>query len=217
MVSSEKKKSRIKLVIIVLLSVAILLVAAYTFVEASAILQERNLLEQRSSAGASGIVVEPGLFNVKIVLPANIIVSLAGDAGRDTYLQNLEAAEGVKELTQNTDGSVNLTVTHDYHKQMAEDVRSDIIARLTALVQGNDAPSIHEAAFSNSLDLITIKVGSYAFENGDDELATVSIGVCALYYQALLGISDPQVEIQFLDVNNDTLIQSVLYPDSINQ
>lgn len=166
--------------------------------------------EEESEEG--GVNVDKGLFSVEVTLPASFF------EGEDVAETVANAEEnGFGEATVNDDGSVTYKMSKSKHKEMMAELAASVEETKTELVESGDFPSIKSVETNKDYTSFTINVDRAAYENSFDAFATMSVGVVGSYYQAFNGIKaeDMEVLIEVKDVDTGEVINSVIYPEAL--
>lgn len=166
--------------------------------------------EEESEEG--GVNVDKGLFSVEVTLPASFF------EGEDVAETVANAEEnGFGEATVNDDGSVTYKMSKSKHKEMMAELATSVEETKTELVESGDFPSIKSVETNKDYTSFTINVDRAAYENSFDAFATMSVGVVGSYYQAFNGVKaeDMEVLIEVKDVDTGEVINSVIYPEAL--
>jgi len=158
--------------------------------------------------------VDKGLLNVEITLPASFF------EGEDIDQVIADAkADGIKEATKNSDGSVTYKMTKSKHKELMSELEEGLVESLEEMKNGSDFPSIKEITYNKSFTEYTLIVDKEAYENSFDAFATMGLGMTGAYYQIFNG-EDPdeyQVKITVKDEATGENISEVIYPDVLDE
>lgn len=159
------------------------------------------------------IEVDKGLLNVEVTLPA----SLFENQDIDEVIEGAKA-EGVKEVIKNDDGSLTYIMSKSEHKKVLSEMEEDINQDIEELKSGEDFPSIKDVKKNNSYSEFTIVVNREKFENSFDGMASIGLGLSAMFYQVFSGVDDEKakVTVNFEDENTGEIIDTVVYPDELN-
>lgn len=166
--------------------------------------------EEESEEG--GVNVDKGLSSVEVTLPASFF------EGEDVAETVANAEEnGFGEATVNDDGSVTYKMSKSKHKEMMAELAASVEETKTELVESGDFPSIKSVETNKDYTSFTINVDRAAYENSFDAFATMSVGVVGSYYQAFNGVKaeDMEVLIEVKDVDTGEVINSVIYPEAL--
>ncbi|MFP3427189.1 hypothetical protein R0J88_19400, partial [Pseudoalteromonas sp. SIMBA_162] len=74
---------------------------------------------------------------------------------------------------------------------MEEDINQDI----EELKSGEDFPSIKDVKKNNSYSEFTIVVNREKFENSFDGMASIGLGLSAMFYQVFSGVDDEKAKV----------------------
>jgi hypothetical protein len=159
------------------------------------------------------VEVDKNLLNVEVTLPATMY------EGEDieNVITEAKEQEGIKEVTQNPDGSLTYKMSKAKHKEMMEELEVSIKNSIDDMVNSGDYPSIKDITHNTSYDEFTIEVDKEAFENSFDGFAIFGLGMSGAYYQFFNGASkdDYQVTIFTKDQETGEVIGETILPDDL--
>lgn len=173
-----------------------------------------------SSSAPAAISVDEGLFDVEITLPASMVESMFGEDSEETfeeYAERMKTEDGVKNVVQNEDGSITITMTKAAHKKMLDDYKATIDEMIASYTDGDNAPSVKSIEYNSDLTEFTVMVDREAYEGSFDSLVTFALGIAGMYYQAFAGTADAKVTINVVDEATGETVSSVVYPDTLQQ
>lgn len=172
---------------------------------------EENATEEKSD---ENIEIDKGLLNVEVTLPASMF------EGQDIDQVIAEAeAEGVKDVTQNDDGSLTYKMSKAKHKEMLQELKTSIEESTNEMKNGEDYPSIKDVTYNKSFTEFTLVVNRGDFENSMDGFATFGLGISGMYYQMFEGVDqeDYKVTIAIKDEETNEVFDTIVYPDDLEE
>jgi len=157
--------------------------------------------------------VDKGLLNVEVTIPASFY------EGQDIDKAITEAKEeGIKDAVKNDDGSVTYKMSKSVHKKMMKELEESVLKTVEELKTSDDFTSIKDVTYNKSFTEFTLTVNKGEFENSFDSMASMGLAIVGMYYQ-LFGGTDPEkfkVTVIFKDESNGEVINTVVYPDDLN-
>lgn len=157
--------------------------------------------------------VDKGLLNVEVTIPASFY------EGQDIDKAITEAKEeGIKDAVKNDDGSVTYKMSKSVHKKMMKELKESVLKTVEELKTSDDFTSIKDVTYNKSFTEFTLTVNKGEFENSFDSMASMGLAIVGMYYQ-LFGGMDPEkfkVTVIFKDESNGEVINTVVYPDDLN-
>lgn len=162
---------------------------------------------------SEAIEVDKGLLNVEITLPASLF------QGREIDEVIEEAkAEGAKEVTQNSDGSLTYKMSKNEHKKVLSEMGDSIEQTMEEMKISEDFVSIQDVKANKSYSEFTMVVDRAKFENSFDGIATLALGATGMYYQAFNGVNaeEAKVTIHFEDADTGETFNTTVFPDDMN-
>ncbi|WP_419955059.1 hypothetical protein ACN6MT_05665 [Neobacillus niacini] len=170
--------------------------------------------KSKEEAKEGNVEVEKGLLNVEITIPASMF------EGQDINTVIADAKkEGVKEVTQNEDGSLTYKMSKAKHKEMMKEMKESVIASVEEMKNSEDYQSIKDITYNNDFSEFTVVVDKAAFENSMDGFATMGLAMSGMMYQLYNGV-DPdkyKVTISLKDEATQKVFDDVVYPDDLNE
>lgn len=163
------------------------------------------------STTAPGIETDEKLLTVEITLPASLF------EGQDMSSFDTAAyveEQGLLSATVNEDGSLTVTMTKGKHKELLDEMATNLDTTFAELVNGEDTAYIKEITHNDDFTAVTMKVDKAAYENAFD-LTPLAIGISVAMYQAFTE-TEYHVEISIIDVATGDAINTITYPDALN-
>ncbi len=157
------------------------------------------------------IETDEKLLTVDITLPASMF------EGQDMSTFDADAyadEQGFISAKVNEDGSITVTMTKSKHKELLNEMASSMDANFAEFANGEDTPYIKEITHNNDFTAVTMKVDKAAYENAFD-FTPLAIGMSVAMYQAFTE-TEYHVEITVVDVATGETINSITYPDAMN-
>lgn len=167
-----------------------------------------------SSEEPGGIKVDENLLTVDITLPS----SFFDGEDMSTFDADAYAAEqGFNKAVLNDDGSVSINMSKAKHNELMSEMTQTVEDSFASMVRSEDTPYIIEIHHSASFDSIDVVVDEAGYEGGGFASAFIPFTVYfqAAFYQAFAGV-EQHCEIAIIDSNTGDTIESVVYPDALN-
>ena len=166
------------------------------------------------TAEESPLKVDKGLLNVEVTIPASLL------EGQDIDTAITAAKEeGVKEVIKNSDGSVTYKMPKSVHKKMLKELEESVLETVEEIKTSDDFTSIKDVTYNKSFTEFTLTVNKEQFDNSFDAMSSMGLAIVGMYYQLFNGI-DPEkfkVTVIFKDEANGDVINTVVYPDDLNE
>src|SRR5699024_3565645 len=175
--------------------------------------QEQDGTEAKETE-EGGIEVDKGLLNVEITLPGEM---LFGDETVEELMEEAAEETGVKEVTQNDDGSVTFKMSKQEHKQMLKEIEEQMGETVNDIKTDEDFVSIQDITFDKSFSEFTMVVDREAFANSFDGFAALGLGLSGMVYQLFSGedIDTSEVIIYVEDEATGEVFEEVVYPEAL--
>lgn len=158
--------------------------------------------------------VDKGLLNVEVTIPASLF------EGQEIDSAITEAKkEGIKEVIKNDDGSVTYKMSKSVHKEMMKEMEKDILETIEEIKTSKDFASIKDVSYNKSFTEFTLTVNKEQFENSFDAMASMGLALSGMYYQLFSGVDSEKfkVTVIFKDESNGEIINTIVYPDDLNE
>lgn len=171
-----------------------------------------NATEKTSKEEA--LKVDKGLLNVEVTIPASFF------EGQDIETVISEAEkDGIKEVIKNDDGSLTYKMSKSEHKKLMKELEAGMLETVEEIKTSGDFSSIKDVTYNDSFSEFTIKVNKEEFENSLDTMASLGLALTGMYYQLFNGIDPEQYKVTVIFKNeaNDEVINTVVYPDDLNE
>lgn len=202
-------KKKVLLFLILVLVMNLTLVACGNKEEADKPNQEDESIESIDDEESEGITVDKSLLTVDITLPATLVGDLS-DFNEEEYIAE---NEGVKAVKINEDGSITLTMTKKKHEEIVNEMKDEVEASLSELIESEDTPYIKGIKHNKDFREVKIIVDRDAYEDAFD-LTPFAVGITVGMYQAYSG-DEFYTKIIIEDVDTGEEIGSVIYPDAL--
>ncbi len=157
--------------------------------------------------------VDKGLMNVEVTIPASFF------EGQDIDSSIAQAKEeGIKEAIKNNDGSVTYKMSKSVHKEMMKELENGILETVEDIKNSDDFASIKDVSNNKSFTEFTLTVNKEQFEGSFDAMASMGLALAGMYYQLFNGVDPEQykVTVIFKDESNGEVINTIVYPDDMN-
>lgn len=202
-------KKKVLLFLILVLVMNLTLVACGNKEEADKPNQEDESIESIDDEESEGITVDKSLLTVDITLPATLVGDLS-DFNEEEYIAE---NEGIKAVKINEDGSITLTMTKKKHGEIINEMKDEVEASLSELIESEDTPYIKGIKHTEDFREVKIIVDRDAYEDAFD-LTPFTVGITVGMYQAYSG-DEFYTKIIIEDVGTGEEIGSVIYPDAL--
>lgn len=162
--------------------------------------------------------VDKKLLNVEVTIPADFLEIDDEDQNIDEIIA--EANEnGIKEVTENDDGSLTYKMSKSTHKEMMEEMEEDLQHSIDDIVNDEEFASIQEITSNASFTELTMIVDKEPFENSFDGLSVLGLVFGSMHYQLFDGVDadDYEVIVNYEDAETGELFDEVTYPDAFEE
>lgn len=159
--------------------------------------------------------VDKGLFDVTVTIPA----SFYEDELDMEQLEKESEEIGITDISINDDGSVTYKMPKSAHKKWLQESADELDQSLVEMVESDDFVSIKDISPNKNYSEFTMVVDGEAFENSFDSMAILGIHLAGAFYQFIDG-TDPEdysVKINVVDEESGDIIDSLIYPDDLNE
>lgn len=167
--------------------------------------------EKKTEETNGSVAVDKGLLNVEVTIPASFL------EGEDIDVVVAEAKEdGIKEVKKNDDGSVTYKMTKAKHKEMMQEMKTNLTEYVDELVNNEDFASIMDIKHNKDFSEFTLEVDKEAFENSFDGFAAMGLAMTGMFYQLFNGVDSEKlnVTIDTVDHSSGEVFGSVSYPEA---
>ncbi len=160
-----------------------------------------------------GVDVHKGVTNVELTLPAMFFEKGELD---DTIAKAKES--GVKEVTKNEDGSLTYLMSKKHHKELLNELKETVREQVLELETDTDFASIEKVAHDKQFHTFTIQVKREEFENSFDGFALFGLAFSSLFYQAMDGKGEGEMDVRMdiVDIATGKIFESVHYPEAFD-
>lgn len=168
----------------------------------------------KGNSDEQSIEVDKGLINVEITLPA----SLFEDQDINGVIADAKN-KGIKDIKQNTDGSLTYIMSKSKHKEMMKELESGLLESIEDAKNNEDYVSIKDVTHNKSFSEFTLIVDQEKYENSFDGFVAFGFGLSGMYYQLFNGVSpdDYKVTINIKSEATGEVINTIVYPDALNE
>lgn len=156
------------------------------------------------------VVVDEGLLDVTITLPASMF---ADEEEFDPESYNEE--QGYKKTVVNEDGSVSITMSKSKHNEIMNQMKTGIDEAFAELVDDENTPYIKKITYEKGFSTVTVEVDKEGYESAVMDMTPFFIGFSVMIYQQFDGV-EPSCEIVIKDISTGDILNSTLYPDTLN-
>ncbi|MSA03057.1 hypothetical protein GKG47_14795 [Lactonifactor sp. BIOML-A3] len=168
--------------------------------EASDTAESKEADGEKESGGDSGTLsAEKNMLSVEVTIPASLL------EGSDPAELTEEAEEnGVKEVTQNADGSVTMKMTKEAHKELLTSMKVSIDESINELLADKEnCPSFDSITYSDDVATFDIKVDADSF-GGFEGIYAITFYLMGNIYQALNAVPEEEINTTVNFINKDT-------------
>lgn len=147
---------------------------------------------------------EKNLLSVELTIPSSL---LEDDAA---VLDEEAKAAGVKEITQNDDGSITMKMSKSAHKKLLDEFKVGIDEGITEILNDKETyPSLTEITYNDDLTEFTVKVDSNTY-GGFEGLSALALYISGNVYQALNATPEDQIKtiVNFVDKDTGEIIET---------
>ncbi|MDQ0483259.1 hypothetical protein [Guptibacillus hwajinpoensis] len=160
------------------------------------------------------VAVDKGLLSVEVTIPASMVES---ENTEETIASAKE--QGIKEVTENEDGSVTYKMSKSVHKKLMNEIGTSIEETVEETINNEDFVSIKDISHNDSFSKFTVIVDKESYENSMDGFATITLGMSGMIYQIYDG-ADPEkysVTISMKDEASGEVFDEIVYPDALDE
>ncbi|WP_394173883.1 hypothetical protein [Guptibacillus hwajinpoensis] len=160
------------------------------------------------------VAVDKGLLSVEVTIPASMVES---ENTEETIASAKE--QGIKEVTENEDGSVTYKMSKSVHKELMNEIGASIEETVEETKNSEDFVSIKDISHNDSFSKFTVIVDKESYENSMDGFATITLGMSGMIYQIYDG-ADPEkysVTISMKDEASGEVFDEIVYPDALDE
>ena len=137
---------------------------------------------QKQEEDEDAIEVDKGLLNVEITLPEMFFE----DENMDEMIEEAKE-EGIKDVTQNEDGTVTFKMSKKDHKEMLRELEENVKETVEDIKNDEEFASIVDVTYNKSFTEFTIIADREGFENSFDGFAILGVGLSGTFYQLFSG------------------------------
>ncbi|WP_174727688.1 hypothetical protein [Mesobacillus harenae] len=162
---------------------------------------------------SESIEVDKGLLSVEVTLPASMF------EGEDIESTIASAEEDGIEVTKNDDGSLTYNMSKSKHKQMLQEMETDLKTTVEEMKNSEEFTSIQNITHNNSFSEFRLVVDKAAYENSFDGFAAFGLGFSGMFYQLFDGASPDRLEVKILveDAASGEVFNEIVYPDALEE
>lgn len=149
--------------------------------------------------------VDKNLLSVEVTLPA----SLAGESG-NTVLTDEAKSHGVKDITENPDGSITMKMSKSAHKELLDSIKISINESINEMLANEEnCPSFESITYNDDVTVFEVKVDSATY-NSIQSFSALSFYVMGNLYQAFNGVPEAELKtvVNFADKDTGEVLNS---------
>ncbi|AVK96667.1 hypothetical protein FCT18_22230 [Lysinibacillus sphaericus] len=157
--------------------------------------------------------VDKELLNVEVTIPADFFE----DEDIDTVIADAKD-EGIQEVIKNDDGSLTFRMSESQQKEILKDMEEEIIVFVEE-IETDEQLAIKDISYNNTYSEFTILVNPEELESTLDMDADVDLVLMGIFYQLFNGV-DPaknKVTVTYKNESNGEVIDTIVYPDDLNE
>lgn len=167
----------------------------------------KEITEQTSEENGSEeeLSVDKNLLSVEVTLPASLI----GDS-ESTELTEEAKSRGVKDITENSDGSITMKMTKKAHKELLDSIKTSIDESINEMLADKEScPSFDSITYNDDVTVFDVKVDP-AIYGGMEIFSAFAFYVYGNMYQALNAVpeSDLKTVVNFINKDTGEVIES---------
>lgn len=159
---------------------------------------------------SGGIDVDKNILTVDITLPESIV----GDSSDFNEQEYLVGNDGINSAKINEDGSLTLNMSKKKHKELLDEIKKEIDITFDELIESEETPYIKNIEHTKKYREVKILVDKEVYETSFD-LTPLLVGIVTGTYQSYAG-EEFHTQIIIIDVDTESEIHSVTYPDDLN-
>lgn len=167
---------------------------------------------QKQEEDEDAIEVDKGLLNVEITLPEMFFE----DENMDEMIEEAKE-EGIKDVTQNEDGTVTFKMSKKDHKEMLRELEENVKETVEDIKNDEEFASIVDVTYNKSFTEFTIIADREGFENSFDGFAILGVGMSGTFYQLFSGedMQTSEVTVFVEDEATGEVFEEITYPEAI--
>lgn len=166
---------------------------------------------QKQEEDEDAIEVDKGLLNVEITLPEMFFE----DENMDEMIEEAKE-EGIKDVTQNEDGTVTFKMSKKDHKEMLRELEENVKETVEDIKNDEEFASIVDVTYNKSFTEFTIIADREGFENSFDGFAILGVGMSGTFYQLFSGedMQTSEVTVFVEDEATGEIFEEITYPEA---
>lgn len=163
---------------------------------------------EESKKEDESVNVDKNLLSVEVTIPASMIES------SEETIANAEE-EGL-EVTENEDGSLTYKMSKSKHKEMMDEIKTQLNQTMEEIISSEDYPSIQNVISNDDFSEFTMVVDQEKYENSMDGFAAITLGVSGMFHQLYDGVADEDYNIM-IHVENEKgeVFNTINYPEDM--
>jgi hypothetical protein len=191
---------------------SIILAAMVIFLVSCSGEKTNNENKEKEKNKTQQVNVDKGLLSVTITLPA----SMFEDQNVDQAIEDAKK-EGITAI-KNSDGSVTYKMSKKKHKEMMQEMKTNVMKTIDDTKSGKDFPSIKDVTFNNDFSEFTLVVDKAAYENSMDGFAILGLGMAGMMYELFNGVKPEEYKVTIFikDQATQKVFDQTVYPDDLN-
>lgn len=157
---------------------------------------EENATEESEGQELSA---EKNLLSVEVTIPASLL-----DGSENTELTEEAKSHGVKDITQNEDGSVTMKMSKAAHKELLDSIKASIDETINNLLADKENyPSFDSITYNDDVTVFDVNVDSATY-SGLQAFSALAFYITGNLYQALNAVPEDELKTVVNFVNKDT-------------
>lgn len=165
--------------------------------------QETSTSDKKNDTSkADTIDVDKNLFDVKIIIPADLV----GETTQDELDAQAKESD-IHSITLNDDGSATYVMSKSQHKKIMKELSDNINSTLTEMVGSEDYPNFTDIKTNSDFTNFTVTTTASELD------LTESVSVMAFYmyggmYAIFNGNDSPNIHVDFVNADSGEIIDS---------
>lgn len=147
----------------------------------------------------NGLSAEKNLLSVEVTIPASLL-----DGSESTELTDEAKSHGIKDITQNEDGSITMKMTKDAHQELLDSVKASIDETINSLLADKEnCPSFDSITYNDNVTVFDVNVDPATY-GGLQAFSAFALYLSGNMYQALNAVPENELKTVVNFVNKDT-------------
>lgn len=163
---------------------------------------------EESKKEDESVEVDKNLLSVEVNIPSSMIES------SEETIANAE--EQGLEVTENEDGSLTYKMSKSKHKEMMDEIKTQLNQTTEEITSSGDYPSVQNVIANDDFSEFTMVVDQEKYENSMDGFAAITLGFSGMFYQLYDGVSEDDYNIViYVENENGEVFNTINYPEDM--